>query len=90
MDWEDLLAQALGNKIRIRIIRYLLERKGANVSRISRELGIPYTSAKRNLKALSDVGVLEEISVGRARLYKLSDSEVVRRLILCVIGYSSH
>lgn len=86
MDWEDLLVGAFGNKTRVRIVKYLLGIKGANISKIVRELGISYPSAKRNLRALSEIGVLEEILLGRTRIYRLSDSEIVRRLIVCMKG----
>ncbi|MEM0268812.1 MAG: winged helix-turn-helix domain-containing protein [Candidatus Korarchaeum sp.] len=89
LDWEDLLVEALGNRTKVRIMRYLLRRGGANISRIARELGISYTSAKRSLKVLSEIGILEEIAIGRARVYRLSDSENVRRLIACITG-SAH
>ncbi|MCS7102550.1 MAG: winged helix-turn-helix domain-containing protein [Candidatus Korarchaeum sp.] len=86
MDWEDLLVESLSNRTKIRIMRYLLGRKGANISRIARELGVSYESAKRNLRALNEIGVLEEITIGRARIYRLSDNEAVRRLIACITG----
>lgn len=87
MDWEDFLAEALGNRVRVRVIKYLFQRGGANLSRISRDLGLSYTSAKNNLRVLVSIGVLNEVEVGRVKIYKLSDSPSVRKLVKCVIGW---
>ncbi len=84
MDWEDLLVEALGSRIRVRMIGYLIQRGGANASRIARDLDIPYASAKRNLRVLAEIGILEEIAIGRAKIYRLSNSESVRRLVKCI------
>lgn len=86
MNWEDLLVKALSNRTKVRILRYLIQRRGANISKIARELGISYISAKRNLKVLNEIGILEEIVIGRARVYRLSDNESVRRLVACMTG----
>lgn len=86
MDWEDLLAEALGNRVRIRILKYLFQKEGANLSRISRDLGISYASAKNNLSVLVSVGVVDEVEIGRVKIYRLSDNPATRKILRCVIG----
>ncbi len=83
VSWEELLVTAFSSKIRLDIIK-LLSEGGKNISRIARELNISYSSAEKNLKALEDAGILEEIRLGRVRIYKLSDSEEVRVLLKCL------
>jgi DNA-binding transcriptional ArsR family regulator len=86
LDWEDLLIEAMKSKTRVRILKYIIKAGGANISRISRELGISYTSAERNLEALSKAGILEEVKLGRVRVYKMGEGESVVKLIKCLTG----
>ncbi len=86
MNWEDLLIEAMKSKTRIRILKYIMKVGGANISRISRELGISYTSAERNLEALSRAGILEEVRLGRVRVYKIGEGENIIKLIKCLTG----
>jgi DNA-binding transcriptional ArsR family regulator len=86
LDWEDLLTEAMKSKTRVRILKYIINAGGANISRISRELGISYTSAERNLEALSKAGILEEVKLGRVRVYKMGEGESVVKLIKCLTG----
>ncbi|ACB06781.1 transcriptional regulator, TrmB [Candidatus Korarchaeum cryptofilum OPF8] len=86
MDWEDLLIEAMKSKTRVRILKYIINAGGANISRISRELGISYTSAERNLEALSKAGILEEVKLGRVRVYKMGEGESIIKLIKCLTG----
>jgi len=86
LDWEDLLIEAMKSKTRVRILKYIINAGGANISRISRELGISYTSAERNLEALSKAGILEEVKLGRVRVYKMGEGESVVKLIKCLTG----
>ncbi|WP_052567849.1 winged helix-turn-helix domain-containing protein [Candidatus Korarchaeum cryptofilum] len=86
LDWEDLLIEAMKSKTRVRILKYIINAGGANISRISRELGISYTSAERNLEALSKAGILEEVKLGRVRVYKMGEGESIIKLIKCLTG----
>jgi DNA-binding transcriptional ArsR family regulator len=86
LDWEDLLIEAMKSKTRVRILKYIIKAGGANISRISRELGISYTSAERNLEALSKAGILEEVKLGRVRVYKMGEGEGIIKLIKCLTG----
>lgn len=86
MNWEDLLIEAMKSKTRIRILKYIMKVGGANISRISRELGISYTNAERNLEALSRAGILEEVRLGRVRVYKIGEGENIIKLIKCLTG----
>ncbi len=83
VSWEELLVAAFSSKIRLDIIK-LLSEGGKNISRIARELNISYSSAEKNLKALEGAGILEEIRLGRVRIYRLADSEEVRALLKCL------
>jgi len=83
VSWEELLVTAFGSKTRLDIIK-LLSEGGKNISRIARELNISYSSAEKNLRALESAGILEEIRLGRVRIYRLADSEEVRALLKCL------
>lgn len=87
MRWEDLLVEAFSNRVRIAIIKLLLSGEGMNISRIARTLGISYSSAERNLEALKSSGILDEIRLGRVRIYKLSGRHEVRTLVRCLIPH---
>ncbi len=85
MKWDDLLVEAFSNRIRVRILRLLSSTGGGmNISKIARRLDISYSSAERNLEALKSVGILEEVRIGRVRIYRLSDRREVRAILRCL------
>lgn len=87
MRWDELLVEAFSNRIRISIIKLLSSSEGMNISKIARTLGIPYSSAERNLEALKSSGIIEETRLGRVRIYKLSKSREVEALVRCLTPY---
>ena len=84
VNWEDLLVEAFSNRIRLEVIRLLWREGEKNISRIARDLNLSYSSAERNLEALRRAGILEEVRLGRVRIYRLSDSREVRALLRCL------
>ncbi|MDK2372080.1 MAG: winged helix-turn-helix domain-containing protein [Candidatus Korarchaeota archaeon] len=88
MNWDDLLVEAFSNRIRVRILRLLSStRGGMNISKIARTLNVSYSSAERNLEALRSVGILEEVRLGRVRIYRLSGKREVRAVLRCLMPH---
>ncbi len=88
MNWDDLLVEAFSNRIRVRILRLLSSAKGGmNISKIARTLNISYSSAERNLEALKSAEILEEVRLGRVRLYRLSERREVRVILRCLVPH---
>ncbi len=84
MNWDDLLVEAFSNKIRVKILRLLSSSGGMNISKVARTLDVSYSSAERNLEALKSVGILEEVRLGRVRIYRLSGRKEVRAILRCL------
>ncbi|GEM_PF-740787 len=88
MNWDDLLVEAFSNRIRVGILRLLSSSAGGmNISRIARTLNISYSSAERNLEALKLAGILEEVRLGRVRIYRLSGRKEVRAILRCLVPH---
>ncbi|GEM_PF-458373 len=64
------VGDALRNPVRRRIIRYLLEKPGASIRQLSRDLGISLGSISGHIVILERVGLVREERTGnRLRLY---------------------
>ncbi len=87
LNWEDFLVEAFSSKARLRIIKLLWKSKSINISRIARNLNLSYSSAENNLEALRRAGIIEEIKLGRVRIYRLSDKDEVRDLLRCLLHH---
>ncbi len=68
MDLEKLC----GSPIRIRILKYLLENGQANITRLSRELGIHHTVLRRHIRELESLGIVEERKFERLHIYAIN------------------
>ncbi|MCE4628273.1 MAG: winged helix-turn-helix domain-containing protein [Desulfurococcales archaeon] len=64
MRLEDLC-----NPVTVRILRYILRQGQANVSRISRELGIHHRIVRKHMSELVRAGIVEEVRYERMRIY---------------------
>ena len=69
MDLEDVFS----SRLRIRILKVLMEVGELNVSEIARRLSVNYNATSRHLKVLEDEGILQHKVFGRIRLYRLSE-----------------
>jgi predicted transcriptional regulator len=61
------------SKLRIKILKMLMQVGELNVSEIARRLGVNYNTTSKHLKVLEDEGVLQHKVFGRIRLYRLNE-----------------
>ena len=81
MDVEDVFS----SRLRIKILKILVQVGELNVSEIARRLGVNYNTTKEHLKVLEDEGLLQHKVFGRIRLYRLNEhspkTNAIRNLI---------
>jgi len=81
MNIEDVFS----SKLRIKILKILVQLGELNVSGIARRLGVNYNAASKHLKILEDEGVIQHKVFGRIRLYRLNEhspkAKALQRLI---------
>jgi predicted transcriptional regulator len=68
MDLDDVFS----SKLRIKILKILVQVGELNVSEIARRLGVNYNTTREHLKVLEDEGILQHKAFGRIRLYRLN------------------
>ncbi|MEL9929380.1 MAG: winged helix-turn-helix domain-containing protein [Sulfolobales archaeon] len=81
MKSKDSLDHIFRSPGRYRVLRYLLIKGGSNITRISRELNMPHTLVRRYLEEMKEIGVVEEVRLGRSRYFMPVWSDVRVRLI---------
>ncbi|HVP93463.1 MAG TPA: winged helix-turn-helix domain-containing protein [Acidobacteriota bacterium] len=69
MDIEDVFS----SKLRIKILKLLMQMGELNVSEIARRLGVNYNIVNGHLKVLEDEDVIQHKVFGRIRLYRLNE-----------------
>jgi DNA-binding transcriptional ArsR family regulator len=69
MDVEDVFS----SKLRIKILKILMQVGELNVSEIARRLGVNYNTTSKHLKVLEDEGILQHKVFGRIHLYRLNE-----------------
>lgn len=77
MDVEDVLS----SRLRMRILRILVQLRELNVSDIARRLGVNYNTTSKHLKILEDQGILQHKVFGRIRLYRLNEHSLKAKAI---------
>ena len=81
MDVEDVFS----SRLRIKILKILVQVGELNVSEIARRLSVNYNTTKEHLKVLEDAGLLQHKVFGRIRLYRLNEhspkTNAIRNLI---------
>ena len=68
-----LIEEVLASKGRIKILRLLLQEKELNISRIGREVKLPYKSVNQHLKILKKANLIEEEKIGRIRIFRVKE-----------------
>jgi predicted transcriptional regulator len=66
------LDDVFSSKLRIKILKILVQVGELNVSEIARRLGVNYNTTREHLKVLEDEGILQHKAFGRIRLYRLN------------------
>lgn len=86
MEIEDFFS----SKIRMKILKMILQRGELNVTRISRKLGINHSTIAKHLKILEDEGVLQHKMFGRIRLYRFDEQSLKAKALQNLIESWSH
>jgi len=69
MDVEDVFS----SRLRIKILKILMQVGELNVSEIARRLGVNYNTTSKHLNVLEDADILRHKVFGRIRLYRLNE-----------------
>lgn len=70
MDLEDFFS----SRLRMKILKILVQMSELNVSEIARQLNINYNTTIKHLKILEDEGIVHHKVFGRIHLYRLNES----------------
>jgi DNA-binding transcriptional ArsR family regulator len=70
MDVEDIFS----SRLRIKILKILVQMSELNVSEIARRLSVNYNTTIKHLKILEDEGIVCRKVFGRIRLYMLNEN----------------
>jgi predicted transcriptional regulator len=65
--------EVFSSKLRMKILKILVQVGELNVSEIARRLGVNYNTTREHLKVLEDEGILQHKVFGRIRLYRLNE-----------------
>jgi len=77
MGVEDVFS----SKLRMKILKILVQMGELNVSEIARRLGVNYVTTSKHLKILEDEGILRQKLFGRIRLYRLNENSPKARAV---------
>lgn len=69
MDIEDVFS----SKLRIKVLKILMQMSELNVSEIARRLGVNYNTINKHLKVLEDEDIIQHKVFGRIRLYRFNE-----------------
>ncbi|NWG10741.1 winged helix-turn-helix transcriptional regulator [Candidatus Bathyarchaeota archaeon] len=77
MNVEDVFS----SRLRIKIVKILMQMSELNISEIARRLGINHNAASRHLQVLEDEGILQQKVFGRIRLYRIKENSLKAKAI---------
>jgi DNA-binding transcriptional ArsR family regulator len=86
MNVEDVFS----SRLRMKILRILVQIGELNGSDIARRLGVNYMTTSKHLKALEDEGVLVHKVFGRIRLYRLDERSPRAKAVQALIETWEH
>jgi DNA-binding transcriptional ArsR family regulator len=86
MNVEDVFS----SRLRLKILRILVQVGELNGSEIARRLSVNYVSTSKHLKALEDEGVLVHKVFGRIRLYRLNENSPKAKAVQTLIETWEH
>jgi CRISPR locus-related DNA-binding protein len=79
------LEDFFSSKIRMKILKILMQMGELNVTRIARRLGVNHSTISKHLKILEDEGILQHKMFGRIRFYRFNEhspkAKVLQNLI---------
>jgi len=70
MNIEDVFS----SRLRMKILKILMQVGELNVSEIARRLGVNYKTTNKHLEVFEDEGMVKHKVFGRIRLYRLNES----------------
>jgi len=77
MDVEEFFS----SKLRMKIIKLLLQLSELNVSEVARRLSVNYTTANKHLKILEKEKILQHKTFGRICLYRINEGSPKTKLL---------
>ena len=81
--------RALGHPVRVKMIYNLCTSDGCNVNKMVDNLGISQSSVSQHLGILKNCGVVNSVSDGAKRCYRIIDMRVKEIVTLLIDGYDS-
>ena len=76
---QSSIEDVLCSRVRLKILKVLMQSDELNVSEIARKIGVNYASTKMHLEALEKEGVLTHVMFGkRIRYYRFQESARAR------------
>ena len=75
------MEDVFSSRLRIKIVKILMQMSELNISEIARRLGINHNAASKHLQVLEDEGILQQKVFGRIRLYRLKENSPKARAI---------
>ncbi|MEM2005726.1 MAG: winged helix-turn-helix domain-containing protein [Zestosphaera sp.] len=67
---SDPLEDVLLSRARVRVLKIVFSKGEANISQVVRETGLNHKLVSKHLKHLVDAGLVEEVRIGRLRLFR--------------------
>jgi DNA-binding transcriptional ArsR family regulator len=86
MNIEDVFS----SRLRIKILKSLMQMSELNVSEIARRLRVNYITTNKHLKVLEDEGMIKQKVFGRIRLYRLNESSSKTKAVQNLIEVWEH
>ncbi|MEM2104101.1 MAG: winged helix-turn-helix domain-containing protein [Candidatus Bathyarchaeia archaeon] len=68
------IEEALGSKLRVKILKLLYQITELNVTEIARRIGSDYKTVIKHLKILEEAGFLQHKKFGRIHLYRINEN----------------
>ncbi|MEM2912135.1 MAG: winged helix-turn-helix domain-containing protein [Candidatus Bathyarchaeia archaeon] len=68
------IEKVLGSKVRLKILKILLQIGELNVSEIARRIGANHKTTVAHLEILENEGILQHKTFGRIRIYRFNES----------------
>ncbi len=75
------IERVLGSKLRVKILKILVQVGELNVSEIARRLGVNYKTTNKHLEILEGEGIIQRKVFGRIRLYRFNERSPKARAI---------
>lgn len=86
MNVEDIFS----SRLRMKILRMLVQVGELNVSQIARRLNVNFTTTSKHLKVLEDEGILIHKEFGRIRLYRLNEHSPKAKVVQTLVETWEH